>query len=150
MRVIAGTFGEVLLVNDELTITVLNIDHERVELGFEAAQPLSIVSQSLQMNQQEQSTLPLGTKASASVFKPSSSAHLVFEKTVLNANVDWALMVTELLVNAVSHTDIAEYIGIGVESVGQVLQQDYTPLTFRAGARLVTLHCEHYPERYGF
>ena len=151
MKIVAGKFGQVIMLNDEIAITVLNLDDERVELGFEVPETVSIVSRALPVNQQGQETQQVNSKSqSVPVFEPGSTPHLAFGKSVLNADVDWMQLVTELVAKHVSRAEIANFIGAQAECIEQVCQQDYACLTFRAGARLVTLHCEYYPEQYGF
>jgi hypothetical protein len=84
----------------------------------------------------------------AQEFKPGNTPYYEYDGTVLNANVPWNEVVTDLVTRGQSVKSIAEYAQCSVEVISAVLQKNFNVLCFRAGARIITLHCNFYPEAY--
>jgi hypothetical protein len=81
-------------------------------------------------------------------FKPGNKSYLEYDGTVLNANVLWNELVNELIEKNCSTQSIAEYAECDHDVIMNILAGDFSTLSFRAGARIVTLHAGAYPDCY--
>lgn len=81
-------------------------------------------------------------------FKPGNKPYAYFGKEILNKDVPWHEIVNEILLCDVSKQQIADEIGVELQVVKNVLQQNTEGLTFKAGTRLITIHCRHYSAQY--
>jgi hypothetical protein len=85
-------------------------------------------------------------------FKPGEESFCRFGKEFLNKNVPWHEVVADLVDRNYSLIAIAAFAQTQLSVIQEVGQRNFSTLSFRAGARLITLHyrlCpEHYPELY--
>lgn len=81
-------------------------------------------------------------------FKPGKKPYTQFGALVLNANVPWDELVTELNECGVDCESIATEIKVETQVVENLLKRKTKGLTFRAGASLITIHCRYFPEDY--
>ena len=83
-----------------------------------------------------------------STFKPGKTPYCEFEGSMLNANVAWDELVSELLEHGASEQAIADYAECDLSVIREVQKQNYEGLWFRNGARIITMHSQYYPENY--
>jgi lambda repressor-like predicted transcriptional regulator len=85
-------------------------------------------------------------------FKPGEKSFCRFGKEFLNKDVPWHRVVADIKEHNYSLSAIAVFAGTRLEVIQQVLQKNFNELSFRVGAKLISLHfqlCpEHYPEVY--
>lgn len=81
-------------------------------------------------------------------FKPGDKPYYEYDGVILNANVAWDEVVLELQEAGKSVESIAAYAECDASIITNILEKKYDGLTFRAGARLLTMHCGAYPEDY--
>lgn len=81
-------------------------------------------------------------------FKPGSKPYLEFDGAMLNANVPWDELVLELNEHGCDNHEIAAYIECDTAIIMQIQAKNFKNLSFRAGARMITLHSKHYPDFY--
>jgi lambda repressor-like predicted transcriptional regulator len=72
-------------------------------------------------------------------FKPGNEPHLEYDGTVLNANVPWHEVVSQIMAEGITATAIAEEAGLSLQTINNILKEDYHGLYFKAGARLITI-----------
>jgi lambda repressor-like predicted transcriptional regulator len=79
-------------------------------------------------------------------FKPGNKPYLVFGNEVLNNNMPWHDILTELLATSgMSLSELSVRLETTVSTLCNVVNGNECPLTFKQGARLLTLH-ERYAE----
>jgi hypothetical protein len=81
-------------------------------------------------------------------FKPGNKPYLEYDGCILNANVPWIAIVRELMECGVTENEIADYAECPLETIADILENNYETLSFRAGARMLTLHSNHFPICY--
>lgn len=85
---------------------------------------------------------------SAPEFKPGDKPYCEYDGAVLNANVPWNELVEELLQKGFTLKEVAEYAECPLETLIELQASQFDKLSFRSGARIVTMHCQHRPECY--
>ena len=83
-----------------------------------------------------------------SEFKPGNTPHLYYGKSVLNANVPWAKIVQQIVVQGYTPQTIAKQLEVDTNLVKAVAKNDTSRLNFKTGARLLSLHATLYPSRH--
>lgn len=73
-------------------------------------------------------------------FKPGDKPFLEYDGTVLNANVPWDELVSELEASGCTAKDIAQYAECELSVIHEISKKIYDNLCFRSGARIVTMH----------
>jgi hypothetical protein len=73
-------------------------------------------------------------------FKPADKPYLEYDGVILNANVPWHEVIADIVLQQYSLVDIAVFIEADIKTLEEVLKQNFDVLSFRAGARLITLH----------
>ena len=73
-------------------------------------------------------------------FKPGDKPYTKFGNDVLNKDVAWHELVSELMRKKQSITSIATYADCSIQTMNDLLSQKFRGLNFRSGARLITLH----------
>lgn len=91
---------------------------------------------------------PENRKAKAPEFKPGDKPYLEYDGVLLNANVPWNELVSELEATGCTSTDIAQYAECELSTIQEISTENYDNLSFRAGARIVTLHHKRNPHMY--
>jgi hypothetical protein len=81
-------------------------------------------------------------------FKPGNTPHTQYGSETLNANVPWDQVVIEILTRDYTIAALAEKIKSTTSVVNKVLQQDFSTLNFRTGARILGVHCQLFPENF--
>lgn len=81
-------------------------------------------------------------------FKPGKTPHCEFEGTMLNANVAWNELVSDLLEWGISEQEIADYAECDLSVIKDIQAENYESLWFRAGAKISTLHYRSHTNRY--
>ena len=81
-------------------------------------------------------------------FEPGNMPSLEYNGVFLNANVPWHELIYDLNKVHCTKKQIAEYIECSILIVDELLKCNYSHLSFRAGARLVTLHVRYFPELF--
>lgn len=81
-------------------------------------------------------------------FKPGDKPYCQFGNIILNKNVPWAEVIVEILDKGYALNDIANYAETTLWVLNEVVKLNYDVLPFRAGARIITLHAELFPELY--
>lgn len=157
MLVLTRKKGEIVQVGDDVKITILNLSNKRVDLGFDTPKSVNIIRDELSIEGHENNNHDDGNRLvahgmddNALSFKPGATPHLQYGKEILNAGVKWDEMVLEIMNKGDSAQLIAAKINVGLAVVMDILRCDYSGLTFKAGAKLCSLHCGLYPEKYGF
>ena len=87
-------------------------------------------------------------KNSLPEFKPGDKPYLEYDGVILNANVPWNEIVTDIKEKHYSLSTIAAIAEATLGTLKAVLKQNYDSLPFRSGARLLTLHNRLYPQCY--
>jgi DNA-binding NarL/FixJ family response regulator len=81
-------------------------------------------------------------------FKPGDKSYTQYGNEFLNKDVHWSEVVMELLQIGETKKHIAEYAECSESTISNILKQQYEQLTFRAGARIITLHYNQCPAHY--
>ena len=76
-------------------------------------------------------------------FKPGNTPHLQYGNEVLNANVPWNEVISDLCSHGLSMAEIAIQLDVELSSIQAVAAKNYSHLNFKAGARLLTLHMQY-------
>lgn len=157
MLVVRRSKGEVVRVGEDIKVTILNIADGRVDLEFDAPATVGVIEDEMcaQMQiagieQEEGVAVSSGVQGLEPSFKPGDAPHLNFGNEVLNEGVQWDFLVLELLDKGCTIEFIAAHLDVAVAVVKNIIKQDYSQLNFKTGAKLCSLHCELYPEKYGF
>jgi hypothetical protein len=87
-------------------------------------------------------------KSTKPEFKPGKKPYLEYDGVVLNTNVPWDELLGDLIASGFSHEVIATEIGTELEILKNIEAKDFENLSFRAGARMITMHSEAHPENY--
>jgi hypothetical protein len=90
----------------------------------------------------------VAVKRKKSEFKPGNKPYLEYDGCVLNANVPWNELLSDLVASGFSHEAIATEIGTELQILSAIEAKDFENLSFRAGARMITMHSEARPENY--
>ena len=102
-------------------------------------QPRSIDEISYQRDPKEVKQLPK--------FKPGNTPHTQYGNQTLNANIPWQRIVQEIQVHYTLEQLVNE-AGIPPANLRKILREDYRKLSFKMGAKLLTIHARFYPEQY--
>lgn len=86
--------------------------------------------------------------ANGPIFKPGATPHTQFGKQVLNANVPWHSVVTDIIKTHYDQVQLARELDAQSILLDKILQQDYSELNFRTGARLLGVHARLFPGMY--
>jgi hypothetical protein len=81
-------------------------------------------------------------------FKPGNTPHTQYGNEVLNANVPWDQVVSEILTRDYTIAALAEEIKSTTSVLIKILKQDFSMLNFRTGARILGIHCQLFPEKF--
>tara|TARA_R110000868_G_scaffold410505_2_gene698757 strand:+ start:8070 stop:8366 length:297 start_codon:yes stop_codon:yes gene_type:complete len=82
-------------------------------------------------------------------FKPGQTAHTQLGDETLNANVPWADVINDILTSGQYSLDsLATKIQTTAANVMPLLDNDASPLDFKTGAKLLSVHCIVKPEMY--
>lgn len=81
-------------------------------------------------------------------FKPGKTPYCEFEGTMLNADVAWDELVSDLIARGISEQAIADYAECDLSVIKELQEENYENLWFRAGAKISTLHCRSHTNRY--
>ena len=81
-------------------------------------------------------------------FKPGGRPYLEYDGSLLNGNVPWNELVCELFERGFSALQVADYAECSLETIAELQQSVFGNLSFRSGARIVTMHYQHRPEFY--
>ena len=81
-------------------------------------------------------------------FKPGNTPHTQYGDEVLNANVPWDQIVSEILTRDYTIAALAEEIKSTASVLIKVLKRDFSTLNFRTGARILGVHCKLFPEKF--
>lgn len=85
---------------------------------------------------------------SAPEFKPGNKPHLEYDGVLLNANVPWNELVDELVERGFTLLQVSDYAECSLDTVKELQESVFDNLSFRAGARIATMHYQHRPEFY--
>ena len=81
-------------------------------------------------------------------FKPGNTPHTQYGDEVLNANVPWDHIVIEILTRDYTIAALAEEIESTTSVLNKVLQKNFSALNFRTGARILSVHCRLFSEKF--
>lgn len=81
-------------------------------------------------------------------FKPGDKPHLEYDGQILNHNVPWGELVTDIQACGYTQGDIAQYAECKLSVVEEIANNNYDNLCFRSGARIVTMHHTKNPHMY--
>jgi len=84
------------------------------------------------------------------VFKPGDRSYTNFGREVLNRNVAWHEILQDIIDTGYNKAVLALEAGVQKSVLNRALSHDYDGIYFRAGARILTIHCRLYPHKYGF
>lgn len=84
------------------------------------------------------------------IFKPGDKPYTEFGKEILNGNVAWDEVVQAILDTGYDKGELALDVGLQKAAVNRILAGEYDDIYFRAGARILTIHCRLFPHLYGF
>jgi DNA-binding NarL/FixJ family response regulator len=87
-------------------------------------------------------------KSNKPEFKPGNKPYLEYDGCVLNANVPWDELLSDLIASGFTYKMIAKEIGTKIKTLKAVKTKDFENLSFRAGARMITMHSEARPQHY--
>jgi hypothetical protein len=91
---------------------------------------------------------PENVKKSVPEFKPGDKPYCQFGKEVLNQNVPWDEILSEISMKGYPHHAIALEIGTELETLQYIEENFFDKLSFRAGARMISMHYRVSPECY--
>lgn len=94
---------------------------------------------------------PLDTenvKKPAPEFKPGNKPHCQFGNEVLNQNVPWDVVLNDIEEKGYSLVTIASIAETTLDTLQNVLKQQFDDLSFRSGARIIGLHYRVCPSAY--
>ena len=80
-------------------------------------------------------------------FKPGNTPHTQLGNETLNANIPWQEIVQQIQAHY-TQEQLIEETGVTTENLLNILNQDYSKLNFRTGARILGVHCRFFPEQY--
>ncbi len=83
-------------------------------------------------------------------FKPGAKYYTQFGKEILNGNVAWDEIVQAILDTGYDKVQLAVEVGLKEAAINHILVGQYEAIYFRAGARILTIHCRLFPHLYGF
>jgi hypothetical protein len=81
-------------------------------------------------------------------FKPGNKPYCQFGKEILNKNVPWDKVLSEIVVKGYSPQAVALQIGTKLSILKQIEKKHFDKLSFRAGARMLSIHYRVSPECY--
>lgn len=89
----------------------------------------------------------LPTPAEQPAFKPGNRPYLQFGNIVLNNNLPWKEITCDVLDGAtLTRTELAERLEMPLNQFDFIVNGNSCPLTFKQGARLLTLQERYAPE----
>lgn len=157
MLVLTRKKGEAVRVGDDLKITILDLNNERVGLEFDVPKNVNIIRDELYLDRQDNKQhddgnrfLAHGIDDNDPAFKPGNTPHLQYGKEILNDGVRWDEMVLEVINKGCSAPLLAEKMNLDLAVIMDISRRDYSALDFKTGAKLCAIHCGFYPEKYGF
>jgi hypothetical protein len=81
-------------------------------------------------------------------FKPGNTPHTKLGDEMLNANVPWHEIVSQILTRNYTIGRLAEEVKTNIASLNKILKEDFSELNFRTGARILGVHCVLFPETF--
>ena len=84
------------------------------------------------------------------IFKPGDKFYTEFGKEILNGSVVWNEVVQAILDTGYGKEQLALDVGLKRMAINRVLAGEYQDIYFRAGARILMIHCRLFPHLYGF
>ena len=81
-------------------------------------------------------------------FRPGNKPSLDYCGEQLNAKVAWKQVLKDLFKNGMDKLSIKQYSGINEKILIAISLNEYDRLSFKQGARLLSLHSQFYPEYY--
>lgn len=80
-------------------------------------------------------------------FKPGEEAAYLLGEELLNGKVDWFRTLVDIFKTSnYTLSSLSEHIGVNSYVLQKILDRDVSPLSFKAGAKLLGIHCQYYPE----
>ena len=76
-------------------------------------------------------------------FKPGNTPYMQYGNQVLNENVAWNEVISDLCSHGLSMVEIAVRLDVDVCVVQAVTKENYAQLNFKTGARLLALHMQY-------
>ena len=73
-------------------------------------------------------------------FKPGKKPYCKYQGSLLNANVAWNELVSELIESGISQREIADYAECSLSVIKDIQTKNYQTLWFRTGAKIAALH----------
>ena len=80
-------------------------------------------------------------------FKPGNTPHTQYGNQILNANVPWPEIINEIQARY-TQEQLMKETGVTADNLLNILNQDYSKLNFRTGARILGVHSRFFPELY--
>ena len=81
-------------------------------------------------------------------FKPGDTPETQFGNQTLNGNIDWSNIIAEIIQARYTQVQLITESGLSAIQLQNITNKNYNGLSFRAGARLLTVHSRSYPEQY--
>ena len=85
-----------------------------------------------------------------SMFKPGNTPYTKFGNELLNGDIAWDEVVQDILDTGYDKSELALEVGLKKAIINQVAAGEFEGIYFRAGARMLTIHCRLFPGKYGF
>ena len=81
-------------------------------------------------------------------FKSGNTPHTRLGDETLNGNINWCNIVNDIIPAHYTQVQLITESGLSANQLQNITNKNYNELSFRAGARLLTVHSRFYPEQY--
>lgn len=103
---------------------------------------INVLPQSTRCYAQRKTISILAGERNPPAFKPGNTPHMQYGNEIINANVPWNEVINELCSSGLSMTEIAAHLDVELSVVQAATTRNYSRLSFKAGARLLTIHAQ--------
>lgn len=100
------------------------------------------------MTKKKDDDLTKPTNKSEPEFKPGNTPYCQFGDVVLNQDVPWNEVVIDIVNKNISMKKISHVTTLSLDTLCEILKQNYQHLDFKAGACLITLHYKYCSSLY--
>ena len=104
---------------------------------------INVLPQSTRCYAQRKTVSILAGERNPPVFKPGNTPHMKYGNEMINANVPWNEVISDLCSYGVTMAEIAAHLEVELSVVQAAVKQNYTGLSFKMGARLLAMHANH-------
>ena len=103
---------------------------------------INVLPESTRCYAQRKTISILAGERNPPAFKPGSTPHMQYGNEMINANVPWNEVISDLCSHGLSMVEIATRLDVDFSVIQAVAAKNYSRLNFKAGARLLTMHAQ--------